>query len=134
MAKILIIEDQAALCRLYRSVLGRLGHEVAVAQTGEAGVAAAERVGPDLVIVDLMLPGISGVDVARELGQRGILPAAPLIITTALGDDHARAIATSLGVASVLVKPFDIDVMLDLVHGALPGSVRRSSPAQPQVY
>ena len=130
MAKILIIEDQAALCRLYQSVLGRLGHEVAVAQTGEAGIAAAAKVRPDLVIMDVMLPGMSGVDVARELGQGGTLPASPLIITTALGDDHAHAIAASLGAASVLVKPFDINVMLDSVHGALPGSDRRSSPAQ----
>ena len=119
MAKILLIEDQPALCRLYQSVLERAGHEVTPAQTGEAGVAAAARVQPDLVIMDLVLPGMSGPEVARKLGEGGTLPAAPLIITTALGDSHARAIAASLGATAVLVKPFDIDVILTAVQRAL---------------
>ena len=126
-AKILIIEDQATLCRLYQSVLGRAGHEVTLAQTGEAGVAAAARVRPDLVILDLTLPGMSGAEVARKLAEGGTLPAAPIIITTALGDSHARGIAASLGAPAVLLKPFDIDVILTAVHGALLGSSQPGS-------
>ena len=60
MAKILVIEDHCPLGRLYQTVLGRGGHEVILAKTGEAGVAAAALEPPDLVIMDLVLPGMSG--------------------------------------------------------------------------
>ena len=131
MARILIIEDHYALCQLYQSVLGQFGHEVILAQTGEAGVAAAGRVRPDLVILDLMLPGMSGADVAHKLREEGILPRTPLIITTALGD--AQAIANSVGAASVLAKPFDINTMLTLVHATVPapGGLSQSEQSSP---
>ena len=124
MAKILIIEDHSPLCRLYQTVLGRSGHEVIVAQNGEAGVAAAALEQPDLVIMDLVLPGMSGQEAASKLLEAGTFPGIPLIITTALSDAHARTVAASLGAASVLLKPFDIYEMLTSVQNVLatPGS------------
>ena len=119
MAKILIIEDQSALRRLYQTVLGRGGHEVVLAQSGEAGIVAAALEKPDLVIMDLMLPGISGQQATSKLRETGTFPGTPLIITTALNDDHARSVADSLGAASVLLKPFDIYRMLSTVDKAL---------------
>ena len=65
MAKILVIEDLAPLRALYQIVLSRLNHEVTLAPTGEEGVEAASRLRPDLVILDLVLPGISGTETAR---------------------------------------------------------------------
>ena len=111
--------------RLYQTVLGRSGHEVIIAESGEAGVAAVELERPDLVIMDLVLPGMSGLQAARKLQEAGTFPATPLIITTALTDAHARTVAASLGAASVLVKPFDIKEMLASVQKALakPGGV-----------
>ena len=106
--------------RLYQTVLGRGGHEVILAQSGEAGVAAAALERPDLVIMDLVLPGISGQQAASILLKTGTFPGTPLIITTALSDSHARTVAASLGAASVLVKPFDIYEMLTSVQKALP--------------
>ena len=118
--------------RLYQTVLGRGGHEVILAQSGEAGVAEAALERPDLVIMDLVLPGMSGQQAASKLLEMGTFPGTPLIITTALsdshartiaaslGDSHARTIAASLGAASVLVKPFDIYEMLTSVENALP--------------
>ena len=120
MAKILVIEDQDSLGLLFKRVLGSLGHDVTVAQTGCAGVAAAENDKPDLVFLDLMLPGMQGTEVARQLTKVGTLPDSPLVITTALEDSIAKALAESLGAAAVLIKPFDIRTVLDLVESLLP--------------
>ena len=76
---------------------------------------------PDLVIMDLILPGMSGQQAARKLLETGTFPNTPLIITTALNEADARTIADSLGAASVLMKPFDIYQMLAEVEEALPG-------------
>ena len=129
MAKILVIEDRASLRALYQIVLGWLDHEVTLASTGEAGLEAASRLRPDLVILDLMLPGIFGPETAEELRHAGILPA-PLIITTALGYDEAQAAAKSSGACAVLAKPFDIDAMLAKVHEALSATIRRPATSQ----
>ena len=118
MAKVLIIEDQAVLCRLYETVLRRFEHDVTAVQSGEAGVAAALRLSPDLVIMDMVLPGISGAETAEKLREAGILPSTPLILTTALGDD-AQFAARSIGATALLLKPFDIGTMLASVHAAL---------------
>ena len=119
MAKILVIEDHFTLGKLYQTVLGRNGHDVILAQDGETGVAAAALARPDLVIIDLVLPGMSGQQAAIKLLEAGTFPDTPLIITTALNEGDARTVADSLGAASVLVKPFDIDQMLASVQGAL---------------
>ena len=65
MAKILIIEDQNSLGVLYKRALGSMGHEVTVAQTGLDGVAAAENNKPNIVFLDLMLPGMNGSEVVQ---------------------------------------------------------------------
>ena len=128
MANILVIEDNNSLCRLYQSVLGRLGHDVTLAQTGEAGVAAAARHRPDLIIMDLVLPEMSGAEVAEKLQTTGTVPAPPLIITTALGNSQALALTASLGAAGLLIKPFDINTLLTLVNETLSSPERRPPP------
>ncbi len=119
MAHILIIEDQEPLGVLYKSVLRKYNHETTITTTGEAGIEAALRERPDLVILDLLLPGIPGVEVARRLQESGILPGVPLIITTALDEIDAQSIADSLNATAVLNKPFNIDSILSTVNGAL---------------
>ncbi len=119
MARILIIEDQEPLGILYQSVLRKFNHETTFTTTGEAGIEAALRDRPDLVILDLMLPGIPGVEVARRLQESGIFPEVPLIITTALDELEAQTIADSLNATAVLNKPFNIDSILSTVNGAL---------------
>ncbi len=119
MAHILIIEDQEPLGVLYKSVLRKYNHETTLTTTGEAGIEAALRDKPDLVILDLLLPGIPGIEVARRLQESGILPGVPLIITTALDQLDAQAIADSLNATAVLSKPFNIDSILSTVNGAL---------------
>ena len=121
MANILVIEDQEILGQLYKSVLRQFNHTAVVAHTGEAGIEAALKQKPDLVILDLLLPGMPGVKVAEKLRESGILPDVPLIITTALGEMDAKAVAESLNAAAVLNKPFNISTILDTLSEVLPG-------------
>jgi DNA-binding response OmpR family regulator len=121
MVKILIIEDQKLLCQLYGSVLSKARHDVVLTYTGEEAVEEALRDHPDLVIMDLKLPGISGSEVAYQLQESGILPAAPLIIATALGEE-AQPIAQFFHAAALLPKPFHLDSMITAVQQALDDS------------
>ena len=123
MARILIIEDQKLLCQLYGSALAKTQHQVVLAYTGEEAVEEASRQHPDLVIMDLRLPGISGVEVARQLEMKGILPGTPLIIATAFGEE-ARTLAQTLQARALLPKPFHLKVMLAEVEKALAGQPR----------
>lgn len=122
MAKILVIEDQESLGLLYKRVLGGMGHEVTVAQTGQDGVAAAENEKPDLIFLDLMLPGMKGPEVVEKLTRLGTLPDSPLVITSAMAETKIKTLAPYLGAAAVLVKPFDIGAVLNLVETLLPNS------------
>ena len=130
MVRTLVIEDRLSLLRLYQTVLGQRNHDVAVAPAGEAGLGAASRGRPDLVIMDLLLPGLTGAEVAQKLTEAGILPAAPLIVTTGLPGGEARAIAVSMGASALLVKPFDMITMLALVDEVLSKSGQQ--PTAPQ--
>lgn len=119
MAKILIIEDQEPLSGLYKSVLRQFDHQTTFVATGEAGVEAARHERPDLIILDLLLPEMSGPDVAQKLLDLGILPGVPLIITTALDEMDARTVAASLNAVAVLNKPFSLDSIISTVDQAL---------------
>ena len=120
MSSILVIEDQEVLCRLYEAVLGELRHEVVIAYTGEEGLNAARESRPDLIILDLELPGISGITVAQALQYEGILPGIPVIITTATPREEVLQMTRSFEVLEILIKPFDILVLLDAIGNALP--------------
>ena len=119
MPLILIIEDNAALARLYQTVLERTGYRVALAAAGEAGIEAARREHPDLVILDLLLPGMPGTQVARLLYQEGIFPNSRLIITSGLDAEETDRIGESLNASAVLVKPFGLSTMQTAIREAL---------------
>lgn len=119
MANILVIEDQEHLQQLYLVTLGQFNYGVILAGRGDEGVETAVRESPDLIILDLLLPDMSGLEVARKLESVGVLPDTPLIITTGLDQGDAQAIAQSLNAASVLVKPFSIDRMVASIRTAL---------------
>ena len=104
---------------MYEAVLGQLRYDVVIANTGEEGLEAARQSRPDLLILDLELPGISGITVAQALQYEGILPGIPLIITTATPREEVLQMTGSLEVLEILIKPFDILVLLDAIANAL---------------
>jgi len=119
MLKILIIEDEKPVCQVYSAALCQADPrlEVVLAYNGEEGIEAALRERPDLVILDLTLPGISGTEVAQRLQEAGILPEVPLIIVSGLGQE-AQVIAQSLGATAFLVKPFELSALVSAVEAS----------------
>jgi DNA-binding response OmpR family regulator len=82
MNKILVIEDNAIAANLYRSALSQAGYQVDVATDGEAGLAAIDKIHPDLVLLDLMLPKVEGLEVLRQIRSNPALNSMPVMVTS----------------------------------------------------
>src|SRR4030065_1739164 len=103
MATILIIEDEPELVRVLRSYLDQAGFNVLTAGRGDTGLSTWEHKRPDLVLLDLNLPGMDGLDVAREIRRKADTP---LIMLTAPVDETDRLIGLELGADDYITKPF----------------------------
>jgi DNA-binding response OmpR family regulator len=126
MGKILVVDDEPGIVRFVRRALEGEGHTVVVAHDGASGLRLNTEHDPDLVILDLLMPGISGFGVlAALLADR---PDARVIVLSAVGDVHARVRCLDLGAADYLVKPFAIAELLVRVRSRL-----RESPHPDQV-
>lgn len=104
MAKILLVEDDTDLQSIYSARLEADGHTVSVAGDGEAGLAAALKEAPDLIILDAMMPKIDGFDVLDMLRQTPQTAHTCIIMMTALGQDDYRKRGEALGVNRYFVK------------------------------
>jgi two-component system OmpR family response regulator len=120
--RILVVEDDTAIARLLRDNLQFDGFTVEWAQTGRAALATAKRFAPDLVLLDLMLPGIDGFEVCRSFSQGA--DRTPVIILTARGRQEDRVRGLTLGADDYIVKPFALEELLARVHAVL----RRTKP------
>jgi DNA-binding response OmpR family regulator len=105
LARILIVEDEVALSDLIRSHLAKDGYTVDQAFDGNQALAAADRVRPDLVILDWMLPGMDGLSVCKEIRRRHLMP---ILMLTARGDVADRITGLQVGADDYLGKPFSI--------------------------
>ena len=101
--KVLVVDDEMKIARLVRDYLTEAGFDVALAATGPAAVAAVRSDRPDLVVLDLGLPGMDGYDVTRTIrGQSTI----PIIMLTARSEETDRIVGLELGADDYVVKPF----------------------------
>jgi DNA-binding response OmpR family regulator len=105
LARILIVEDEVALSDLIRSHLEKDGYTVDQAFDGNQALAAADRVRPDLVILDWMLPGMDGLSVCKEIRRRHLMP---ILMLTARGEVADRITGLQVGADDYLGKPFSI--------------------------
>jgi two-component system, OmpR family, response regulator MprA len=121
-ARILVVDDDPGVGAALQRALAAEGHEVEVAVDGPAGLAAASARQPDLVVLDVMLPGQDGISVCRRLRERG---AVPILMLTALGAPGERVRGLDSGADDYLVKPFAYEELLARVRALL----RRSPPA-----
>ena len=103
---ILVIDDEEDLIELVRYNLNKEGFEVAGASDGESGLVQAKRNKPDVVIIDLMLPGIDGLEVCRALRAGSETSHIPLIMLTAKGSESDRIVGLELGADDYITKPF----------------------------
>lgn len=100
---ILIVEDEPKVARLARDYLEKNGYRVLVAGDGDSGLAMARREKPDLLVLDLMLPGMDGLDVCRAIRRESDLP---IIMLTARAEETDRLIGLELGADDYISKPF----------------------------
>ncbi|HVV23783.1 MAG TPA: response regulator transcription factor [Pseudonocardiaceae bacterium] len=101
--RVLVVDDDINVRDVLRRYLENAGYRVALADTGEDALRLAETVEPDLVVLDLMLPGIDGFEVCRRLRQRGPVP---VVMLTARGEEDDRIAGLQLGADDYVAKPF----------------------------
>jgi two-component system alkaline phosphatase synthesis response regulator PhoP len=124
MDRILIVDDQEELLSGLAVNFRREGYEVLTATRGETALSLAQKETPDLIILDIMMPGMSGLDVCRELRRTGV--EAPIIMLTARGDEIDRVLGLEIGADDYLTKPFSLRELLARVRTRLR---RRPAPA-----
>jgi two-component system phosphate regulon response regulator PhoB len=134
MAKILVIEDEADLQEVLRYNLAQAGHEVTVVGRGDVGVRTAKQLKPDLVLLDLMLPGLSGTEVCTALKRDAATETIPILMVTAKGEEIDRVLGFELGAEDYVVKPFSVRELLLRVQAVLRrANSTRDVPAAPVV-
>src|SRR5882757_4763532 len=127
-AKILLVEDDAAIVTTLRRVLTDEGYEVAVEQAGDSGLARARAEEFDVIVTDLKLPGLNGLELVREL--HATRPRLPILMMTAHGTTETAIEATQSGAYDYLLKPFEIPELLKLVEQAVTASRLMSEPVE----
>jgi DNA-binding response OmpR family regulator len=117
MSLILIVEDDSAILRGLKDSLEYEGHDVLAVADGEDGYRLAAGKKPDLVILDLMLPGMSGFEICRKLRAERFT--APILMLTARGEETDRVLGLDLGADDYVTKPFSIRELLARVRALL---------------
>lgn len=122
--KILIVEDEADLALMLRYNLEAEGFEVSAAASGDEAVEAMHEGVPDLILLDWMLPGLSGIELCRRWRSRDETSRIPIIMITARGQEEERVRGLETGADDYVVKPFSVPELVARVQALL----RRSSP------
>ena len=126
--RILLVEDDPGAASALKKVLQAEGYTVDLAARGDDGLAQAKSASFDLVLTDLKLPGLSGLELAAQL--RAHKPKLPIILMTAHGTTDTAIEATKLGAYEYLVKPFEAEDLLDVVAAAVAHSRLMSEPVE----
>jgi len=117
LGRILVVDDEESVCWAFRTLIEGMGYEAAIASTGEDGLAEAASVPPDLVLLDVRLPGMDGLDVLSRM--REVHDDVPVIIMTAHGTSQTAIEAMKRGAFEYLLKPVDLDEAELLIARAL---------------
>jgi two-component system KDP operon response regulator KdpE len=126
-ARVLVVEDDPSVSRIIAHNLGGHGFRVDVAESGELGLELAERVGPDVILLDLGLPGMSGFEVIDQLRER---TSTPIVVLSVLGGEKDKVRALDAGADDYLTKPFGVDELLARVRVALRHAARPATGSQ----
>lgn len=123
--RVLLVDDEPAITANLAPFLTRSGYKVAVAADGEAALSTVARFGPDLIILDVLMPVMDGREVLRRLRQAGNW--IPIILLTQVGEAAERAMALEEGADDYLNKPFNPQELIARMHAVL----RRARPGRP---
>ncbi len=126
MTTILIIEDEKDLAELVAFNLGKEGYQTIIAADGAAGLEAARSNSPDLILLDLMLPGMQGTEICKILKHEEATANTPIIMLTAKGEEIDRVVGFEVGADDYVVKPFSTRELLLRIKAVL----RRALPEE----
>jgi phosphate regulon transcriptional regulator PhoB len=124
-SRVLIVEDEPDIRDLVVHHLKREGYQVSAASSGEEALRQVQAAPPDLVLLDLMMPAMDGLEVCRRLRQDPATASLPIVMLTAKGDEVDRVLGLEIGADDYIVKPFSPKELLARVRAVL----RRSRPA-----
>jgi two-component system phosphate regulon response regulator PhoB len=119
MARILVVEDEGDIRQILAYNLGQAGHEVFTADRGTVALELAQKERPELVLLDLMLPDISGLEVCRQLKSDPALREVPVMMLTARSEEIDRVVGFELGADDYVVKPFSVRELILRVQAVL---------------
>jgi two-component system phosphate regulon response regulator PhoB len=122
---ILVIEDEAALVELIRYNLEKEGFRVSAANDGEEGLALLKESKPDLLVLDWMLPHVSGIEICRQIRRKTELRDLPVIMLTARGEEADRIRGLEVGADDYIIKPFSPSELVARIRAVL----RRARPS-----
>jgi twitching motility two-component system response regulator PilH len=116
MARVLIVDDSPTETYKLTSMLEKHGHVVLVAETGEDGVSVAKKELPDVVLMDIVMPGLNGFQATRQLRKSEETANIPVIIVTTKDQETDRVWGMRQGAKAYLTKPIDEKVLLDTIN------------------
>jgi DNA-binding response OmpR family regulator len=129
MARVLVVDDDSDINSALQSALRIGGYEAEGVETGAAALAVCERACPDLVLLDLMLPDLDGLEVCRRLRAGPVSARVPIVFLTARTDEATRVRGLALGADDYVVKPFSTQELLLRIRAVL----RRATPVEMQL-
>ena len=119
MARVLIVDDSPTETHRMSTILGKHGHEVITAENGEEGVAKAKEVKPDVVLMDIVMPGLNGFQATRQLSKNASTAHIPVIIVTTKDQETDRMWGQRQGAKGYLTKPVDDAVLMKAIAEVL---------------
>lgn len=121
MARILIVDDSPTETYRFREILEKNGHQVLEASNGADGVAVARAEQPDLVLMDVVMPGLNGFQATRQLTKGEDTAHIPVVIVTTKDQETDRVWGKRQGAKDYLSKPVDENLLLQVIAGLIPG-------------
>ena len=125
-ARILVVDDEASIRRSLKKNLETRGYTVDAAETGEKAIKAFENRRPDLLILDLLMPGMGGIDVVRKLRAVSTIP---IIVLSAVGEEAQKVQALELGADDYMTKPFGMEELFARIRSLLRRAAGATSAA-----
>ena len=111
--KILVVDDEKAICEILEEFLSLFGHSVTSANSGADAIEVVHRARPDVVFLDIRMPGMSGLDVLKEI--KALDSSIRVIMISAFGDEETESMARELGADGYIQKPVDLPGLLVLL-------------------
>jgi twitching motility two-component system response regulator PilH len=119
MAKILVVDDSPTETHLIKTMLSAHGHDVLEASNGEQGVALATREMPDMVLMDIVMPGLNGFQATRQISKNSRTQHIPVVIVTTKDQETDRVWGKRQGARGYLLKPLQENVLLNTIESLL---------------